>query len=276
MKPVRTVPGVLDHDNLFFQFFQATFSMNHLVTPVVACAALIAVGCTENSTDPASQVKRMTNGVPLGQNSPAPALEPKRMTNGVPLALDDELQNRKDGKWYWKGTTNLFTGIEVLHHTNGVLKLQLPFTNGVPHGHRIMWHPNGQKESEGDYVAGQRSGLWELWYPNGNLDKRGTFVNGKPDGLQVFWHTNGVKSVEWDHKDGYPHGKMKAYHQNGQLKQQGAFLEGKKNGNWTAWDEDGRKVREALFLKGSLISETNFEDSTEDNEAKPAPQGSDG
>jgi len=69
---------------------------------------------------------------------------------------------------------------------------------------------------------------------------------------------------------------MKVYHQNSQLKQQGAFLEGKKNGNWTAWDENGRKVREALFLKGSLISETNFEDSTEDNEAKPAPQGSDG
>ena len=83
--------------------------MNSLVAPVVACAALITVGCTEN-------------------DRPAPALEPKRMTNGVPLALDNELQNRKDGKWYWRDTTNLFTGIEVLHHTNGVLKLQLPFT----------------------------------------------------------------------------------------------------------------------------------------------------
>ena len=231
--------------------------MNSLVAPVVACAALITVGCTEN-------------------DRPAPAFQPKRMTNGVPLALDDELQNRKDGKWYWRDTTNLFTGIELLHHTNGVLKLQLPFTNGVPHGHRIMWHPNGQKESEGDYVAGQRSGLWKLWHPNGNLDKQGTFVNNKPDGLQIFWHTNGVKSLEWDHKEGYPHGEMKAYHENGQLKQQGAFLEGKKNGNWTAWDENGSKVREALFLNGSLITEKKFEESTDNNEAKPAPQGSDG
>ena len=72
-----------------------------------------------------------------------------RMTNGVPLALDDELQNRNDGKWYWRGTTNLFSGIELLHHTNGVIKLQLPFTNGLPHGHRIMWHPNGQKKARG-------------------------------------------------------------------------------------------------------------------------------
>ena len=101
-------------------------------------------------------------------------------------------------------------------------------------------------------------------------------MNNKPDGLQVFWHTNGVKSLEWDHKEGYPHGEMKAYHENGQLKQQGAFLEGKKNGNWTAWDENGSKVREALFLKGSLIMEKKFEESTDNNEAKPAPQGSDG
>jgi len=224
---------------------------------LIACAAILSAACTEK---PPTE----------------PELKPIRMTNGIPLALDDELQNRKDGKWYWRDTTNLFTGIEVLHHTNDVLKLQLPFTNGIPHGHRIMWHPNGQKESEGDYVAGQRSGMWKLWFSDGKPDKQGTFVNGKPDGLQVFWHTNGVKSVEWDHKEGYPHGEMKSYHENSQLKQQGAFLEGKKNGNWTAWDENGRKVREALFLKGNLITEKKFEDSTEDNEAKPAPQGSDG
>ena len=66
--------------------------MNSLVAPVVACAALITVGCTKN-------------------DRPAPAFQPKRMTNGVPLALDDELQNRKDGKWYWRDTTNLFSGI---------------------------------------------------------------------------------------------------------------------------------------------------------------------
>ena len=231
----------------FFSTMNTTFLSNHFAVPALACAALLTAGCSE-------------------KNAP----QDQRMTNGVPLALDDELQNRNDGKWYWRDTTNLFTGIEVLHHTNGVIKLQLPFTNGVPHGHRMMWHPNGQNESEGDYVNGQRSGLWETWYPNGKPDKKGTFVNGKADGWQTFWHTNGVKSIEWFHKEGHPHGKMKSYHENGQLKQQGAYLEAKQNGNWTAWDEDGNKVREALFLKGSLITEKTFEASTDKN--TPATQ----
>ena len=237
------------------------FTINCLITPAIACAALLTAGCTEkdNPVVQTSQTKRITNGVP-----------PKRMTNNVPLALDNELQNRNDGKWYWRGTTNLFTGIEILHHTNGVMKQQLPFTNGVSHGRRFMWHPNGQKEHEGDYVNGQHSGLWETWYPNGKPDKKGTFVNGKADGLQTFWHTNGVKSVEWYYRDGYPHGAMKTYHKNGELKQQGAHLDGKKNSNWTAWDENGNKIREALFQKDNLITEKTFEASTDKN--TPAPQ----
>ena len=134
--------------------------MNRFYAFIVTCAILSAAGCSEYDSSATSQVKRMTNGIPSGENSPAPDFKAKRMTNGVPLALDNELQNRKDGKWYWKGTTNLFTGIELNHHTNGVLKLRLPFTNGVPHGRRIMWHPNGQKEGEGDFENGARAGLW--------------------------------------------------------------------------------------------------------------------
>ena len=95
------------------------FTINCLITPAITCAALLTAGCTE-------------------KDSPIQTSQPKRMTNGVPLALDNELQNRNDGKWYWRGTTNLFTGIEILHHTNGVMKQQLPFTNGVSHGRRFM------------------------------------------------------------------------------------------------------------------------------------------
>ena len=54
-----------------------------------------------------------------------------RMTNGVPLALDDELQNRNDGKWCWRDTSNLFAGIEIRHHPSGLVMQQLPMTNGV-------------------------------------------------------------------------------------------------------------------------------------------------
>ena len=81
------------------------FTINCLITSAIVCAALLTAGCTQKDSPvvQTSQTKRITNGVP-----------PKRMTNNVPLALDNELQNRNDGKWYWRGTTNLFTGIEIL------------------------------------------------------------------------------------------------------------------------------------------------------------------
>ena len=231
----------------------AALLINHFALPALACAALLTAGCT-------------------GKNAP----QDRRMTNGVPLALDDELQNRKDGKWYWRDTTNLFTGIEMLHHTNGVIMQQLPMTNGVGHGRRLRWHLNGEMESEGDYVDGQRSGPWKMWFPNGKLDKKGTFVNGKATGLQTFRHTNGVKSIEWFYKDGYPHGEMTRYHENGNKQQHGFYQTNRQHGKWIAWDENGREIREAEFDKGKLISEKMIGEPTKNNEAKPAPQGSGG
>jgi antitoxin component YwqK of YwqJK toxin-antitoxin module len=245
--------GCFESQQPFFSTMNTIFSSNHFAVTALACAALLTSGCSE-------------------KNAP----QGLRMTNGVPLALDDELQNRKDGKWYWRDTTNLFNGIEVLHHTNGVIKLQLPFTNGLPHGHRMMWHPNGQNESQGDYVDGQRSGLWETWFANGKPDKKGMFVNGKATGLQTFWHTNGVKSIEWFYKDGYPHGEMTRYHENGVKQQHGFYETNRQHGKWIAWDENGGQIREAEFDKGKLISEKILEGPPKNNEAKPTPQGSDG
>lgn len=252
VKPAGILLSISNHDNLFLTM-NAALLMNHFAVTALACAALLTTGCSE-------------------KNAP----QDRRMTNGVPLALDDELQNRNDGKWYWRDTTNLFTGIEMLHHTNGVIMQQLPMTNGVGHGRRLRWHLTGERESEGDFENGVRTGMWKTWYPNGRRDKQGTFLKGKANGLQTFWHTNGVKSVDWHYEEGYPHGEMKSYHDNGQLKQHGFYETNRQHGKWTAWDENGSKIKEALFLNGSLITEKNFEDSTENNEAKPTPQGTDG
>ena len=107
------------------------------------------------------------------------------------IAYDGDLQNRNNGKFYLKGTTNLFTGIEILHYAAGTIKQQLPLTNGVAQGTRMRWHSNGVMESIGSYSNGMRTGYWKTWNFDGEKNKEGTFVKGKPDGKQIFWHTNG-------------------------------------------------------------------------------------
>ena len=74
-------------------------------------------------------------------------------TNQI-IAYNGELQNRNNGKFYFKGTTNLFTGIEILHYADGTIKQQLPLTNGVAQGTRMRWHSNGVMESIGNYSNG--------------------------------------------------------------------------------------------------------------------------
>ena len=58
-----------------------------------------------------------------------------------------------------------------------VLSADLYSTSHIlPHGHRIIWHPNGQKESE--WATFDR--LWELWFSDIKLGKQESFVKSKP------------------------------------------------------------------------------------------------
>ena len=214
--------------------------------------SLHSIGCSPHVSE-----KNTENEPTIPPLSPA-IQQTLQSTNGMQIVKEEEL-SKTNGLWYLRGTTNLFSGMELDYHTNGVVKLQMTFTNGLPYGLNTVWHSNGNKQSEGKFLKGKRNGLWEMWFDNGKPDKAGNFVNGKPDGLQVFWHTNQVKSVEWEYKNGMPHGKMKRFHENGKLEQEGSYDMGMRTGEWFAWDENGKKVRTALFDQGKLIKENQID-----------------
>ena len=248
-------------ENLFFTqklwrhsltaFIIMKLSKKSLLLDISAIISLFAIGCTSESPEKTQE------------NIPSISVTPKaqqtlQSTNGMQIVKLEELI-KKNGLWYLRGTTNLFTGMELDYHTNGLFKLQMTFTNGLPYGTNTVWHLNGKKQAEGKFADGKRNGLWRMWFDNGKPDRVGTFVHGKPDGLQVFWHTNQVKAVEWEYKKGMPHGKIKRFHQNGQLEQEGLYDMGMRTGEWFAWDENGKKIRTALFAKGKLIKETQID-----------------
>ena len=227
---------------------------------------LYNTGCT-----PQIETEKKPETKPIVPNSSAiqqaPIQQTFQPTNGMQVVKEEELI-KKEGLWYFRGTTNLFTGMELDYHTNGLVKFQMTFTNGLPYGTNTVWHLNGKKQTEGTFSEGKRTGLWNMWFDNGKPDKAGTFLNGKPDGLQVFWHTNEVKAVEWEYKEGMPHGKIKRYHENGQLEQEGSYDMGLRTGEWFAWDENGKKIRTALFDEGKLIKETQLDKPEEQSKPK--------
>jgi antitoxin component YwqK of YwqJK toxin-antitoxin module len=55
---------------------------------------------------------------------------------------------------------------------------------------RAYWS-DGQLRSEQLYVDGMRHGLTKWWYSNGQLDSEVPYADGMPHGMEKWWHRDG-------------------------------------------------------------------------------------
>jgi len=87
------------------------------------------------------------------------------------------LEQREDGLYYKAGAETAFTG------------------NGV------VYHPNKQKEQEGEIEEGKPTGSWKIWHANGQLSWEGSYKDGKKDGVWTRYDEAGAKVAESTWKD---------------------------------------------------------------------------
>jgi hypothetical protein len=74
----------------------------------------------------------------------------------------------------------------------------VPGTGPGKDGHWIYTYPDGNPESEGDYVAGQKDGVWKYWREDGSEIRELEFKNGTLTGNIVLLDPFG-KQVYFDH-----------------------------------------------------------------------------
>lgn len=68
--------------------------------------------------------------------------------------------------------------------------------NGVPFtGIVYSTFPDGRLESEANYVEGLPHGLREVYYPDGQLKSRNIAVHGKGSSESWKWHPNGMMAA---------------------------------------------------------------------------------
>src|SRR4029079_18928061 len=70
----------------------------------------------------------------------------------------------------------------TLHRDDGTISSARSQSSGLRDGHWIDYHPNGTKQSEGDYVRDVQDGKWTWWYANGNKEMEGAFVKERREG----------------------------------------------------------------------------------------------
>lgn len=74
----------------------------------------------------------------------------------------------------------------------GNIESILNYRNGLVDGHGMVYHPNGKKQLEGDFIKDKKNGHFTLWYPNGNKRNEGDFKNDRPIGHWNNWLEDGT------------------------------------------------------------------------------------
>jgi antitoxin component YwqK of YwqJK toxin-antitoxin module len=119
-------------------------------------------------------------------------------------------------------------------------------------GPRLMWHRNGNKYYEVDYVNGKRHGKRVSWYANKQKYMEDTFVNGKEHGKHIVWYDNGQKAVEHECVNGENHGKCTEWYQNGQVRSCCTFENGILHGKYCSWHMNGRLRAKCKYDNGNV------------------------
>ncbi len=89
--------------------------------------------------------------------------------------------------------------------------MEQEFKEGLAHGKRIYYYPNGKIKEEGNYTEGKTTGAWIFNYENGNPQMKCTFVDEKQDGkVESFYEIGTVESVRYYNR-GIPTGTWEFY-----------------------------------------------------------------
>ena len=102
-------------------------------------------------------------------------------------------------------------GVEKSYFSNGSLRSETPYVNGVRHGKAFNYYANGNLRSEINYVNGKQEGETKTYYKNGKLEKVYTYADDMLNGPAksydeegyLFSVTTFLNNVQHDKETGY-------------------------------------------------------------------------
>lgn len=161
------------------------------------------------------------------------------------------------------------------YHSNGQLKTEMAYKNGVPdgirrdfdtlgnivesyifkngkvigegiideqlkrHGDWVEYYFNGNKKSEGTYNNGKKVGYWQYFNIGGTLEQEGYYDDeGRYTDIWIFYYPSGNILKEESFVDGLESGMYMEYSEEGDIIVQGNYVNGMKQGIWT-YNVDG-------------------------------------
>lgn len=139
----------------------------------------------------------------------------------------------KDGRLYASGEAKPFEGRlyenfpTSEHFPTTVRKLEIEIHAGKAHGRSVGYFKDGNHEVEEFFIQGVSHGLRTRWSPEGWKKSEERIGHGKLNGPHTEWHANGKKAMEMTLLDGQPDGLAEAWYPDGKPKSRTRFAAGK-------------------------------------------------
>ncbi len=182
------------------------------------------------------------------EKKPEGGKKQKPPENGEYFAYDEngEIKQRsfyKDGKRngedrvYKKGllaerktfVDDVLEGFVELYD-NGVMKMNIKYSNNVPNGVGYFFHKSGYVNAIAWYKDGLLEGPFLVFAEDGALVKRSFYKENKQNGKSIVYHDNGM------------------------IYESGQYKENQKDGTWVTKDKDGKLMQTVVFNNGAVIS----------------------
>ncbi len=127
-------------------------------------------------------------------------------------------------------------------------------TAGRKEGPWKEYHPNGQLQSQGEYLNSKRIGEWVFYHPNGKIEQKGKYdKKGKAQGPWKWFYETGNLLREENYRNDLLDGVMTEYSDTGKVITKGEFIDGQKEGPWILELADYRE--EGSYKAGMLDGE---------------------
>ncbi len=143
------------------------------------------------------------------------------------------------------------TGPYTVTDSTGVLMEKGLLQQGIPHGVRELYYPEGNVKVRERYVEGRLDDLYEYYFPNGKIELKGYYVDGAMYGMWRKYRHDGSLFDEVMMIKNEEMGPFKEYHPNGQIQAEGTYLNGPfEEGTLKLYNESGQLQKEMFCVAG--------------------------
>jgi hypothetical protein len=150
-------------------------------------------------------------------------------------------------------TSNSSVELQTSYYDSGQKMSEGKMWDGLEIGEWTSWHENGNVQSIGHYLEGQKDSLWQWHDEAGILTGSGMYDRDVEHGTWMHYYPDGVVSDSGSYLEGLQEGLWKYYHENGSLKYAVHYKAGKMHGEKILLSPSGTVVNVAYFENGVLV-----------------------